>query len=471
MIRICILSLFLLVPGVEAGVNILIVGSSEGFDKHEQPKGHEDHLDVTKLAPTLEKVLNKGKTVKDGTSVVLEDIYRKKTVTVAQGSAGTKVETEFHCHSLAQYYFWPEGRDQRLANLGNKGDTKWDYVILVGDPYLISEMPGIYAEGVNLLANRVKEGEAKLVLLMPWHSDESKAKRIGEVVNRVGHGLGIPVAPAGDTWAKAGSKRDGEYLAAASVFSALSNAAAWGSSASENLVAKQALATVKENAAKAAYSGSVGLPNPFAMKNVTKDAITFNQTGSSSEAGIKVALIDAMNRLKITPKEVKGDAPADFNYGRGNSNFEPNKRYKVKPEQFDRSYGFPMQEQAASAAESMLYGIDKRYFNGTSYDDGTDLGIAYDMIREDEVKHDVRAVPMRLLWAKLKDANPKLEPLRDKWHMSRFLDAASGTYMVTLLTGKNPVGDEPAEKESDAWNLWLGRKTGYETAIRMGNLK
>ncbi len=471
MIRFCILSIFLLVPSLKAGVNILIVGSSEGFDKREQPKGHDEHLSSTKLAPMLEKVLNKGKTVRDGTSVAIEDVYRKKFVTVALGSGGTKIETEFHCHSLAQYYFWPEGRDQRLANLSNKGDTKWDYVILVGDPYIISEMPGIYAEGVNLLVHRIKGGGAKVVLLMPWHSDRSKAKRISEVVNRVGQGLEIPVAPAGDAWVKAGSAGDGEYLAAASVFSALSDSVAWSSSPSENLVAKQCLAAVRENKVKVSYSEALDLPNPFAMKYVAEEMITFNQSGSSSEAGIKVALIDAMKRLKITPKEVKGDAPADFNYGRGNSNFEPNKRYKVKPEQYGRSYGFPMQEQAASAAESMSYGIDKRYFNGRSYDDGTDLGIAYDMIREDEVKHDVRAVPIRLLWAKLKDANPALTPLRDKWHMSRFLDAASGTYMVTLLTGKNPVGDEPADKESDEWNLWTGRRIGYETAMRMANLK
>lgn len=471
MIRFILLFLFLLIPTVKAGVNILIVGSTEGYDKREQPKGHGDHLDLNKFAPILEKLLNRGTTVKDGTSVVFEDVHRTKMVTVAQGSSGTKIETEFHCHSLAQYYFWPDGRDDRLANLGSRGGTKWDYVIIIGDPYIISEMPGVYAEGVSLLANKIKEGGAKVVLLMPWHSDKSKAERISEAVNRVGQGLEIPVAPAGETWAMAGAATDGEYMAAASVFSALSKTVAWSSSPSESLLAKRSLATVKKNMARAAYSELVDLPNPFAMKYVAKEVITFNQSGSSSEGGIKVALIDAMKRLKITPKEVNGDTPADFNYGRGNSNFEPDKRYKVKPDQFGRSYGFPMQEQTASAAESMLYGIDKRYFKGANYDDGTDLGIAYDMIREGEVKHDVRAVPIRLLWAKLKDANPKLTPLRDKWHMSRFLDAASGTYMVTLLTGKNPVGDEPPNKESDEWNLWLGRKTGYETAMRMAHLK
>ena len=48
--------------------------------------------------------------------------------------------------------------------------------------------------------------------------------------------------------------------------------------------------------------------------------------------------------------------------------------YKVDPARFDRSYGFPMQDHSRTAAESMLYGIDKRG------NDGTDLGIAWDMI-------------------------------------------------------------------------------------------
>ena len=161
----------------------------------------------------------------------------------------------------------------------------------------------------------------------------------------------------------------------------------------------------------------------------------------------------------------------DFNYGRANSIFERHKQYKVAPDMFDRSYGFPMQEGASTAAQTMPYGIDKRYMGGRRYDDGTDLGIAYDMIRQGEVKSDIRCVPIRLMWAKLHRVNPELKPLRDKWHMSRYLDEASGTFIYTLLSGRCPVGAEPDEGNRDAWNRWLGRRIGYETAWRMSHLQ
>jgi len=129
-----------------------------------------------------------------------------------------------------------------------------------------------------------------------------------------------------------------------------------------------------------------------------------------------------------------------------------------------------MQDQGKTAAETMLYGIDKRYLNGSRYDDGTDLGIAYDMIRQGEVESDVRATPVRLMWAKLHDADPTLKPLRDKWHMSRYLDEATGTFMYALLSGRCPVAAQPPARNSDAWRRWLGRKIGYETAMRMAHL-
>jgi len=201
--------------------------------------------------------------------------------------------------------------------------------------------------------------------------------------------------------------------------------------------------------------------------------VTYNHTGTSSENGIKGALEPAIKRCgvgvqKTGPKE--GGPKIDFNYGRANSMFEKHKQYKVAPDQFGRSYGFPMQEQSKTAAETMLYGIDKRLLDGRRYDDGTDLGIAYDMIRQGEVPKDIRCVPIRLMWAKLHDADPEMKPLRDRWHMSRYLDEASGTFMYTLLSGRCPVGKEPPKDSDDARRRWLGRKIGYETAWRMSHL-
>lgn len=475
MFRLAFLSLLLLATPLQA-VNVLILGSSEGFEKRELPNGHDTHLDLAKLAPVFEKVLNRGKS--GGVKVTYQDIYATKETPVGLGSAGREMPTTFHCHSLAQYIFWPEGREARLANLQNKGTTKWDYIYIVGDPYLIGQMPGIYAEGVHLVMEQIKkagngDSVAKVALVMPWHSNDKINARIPEVVQRVAAGLKLPIAPAGMAWAVSkDSLQEGqaEYIAASSMVSAISNSAAWGKNMAEQNLAKKSLAAIKHIQANP-ISSDYSAPSPYYPETLDKETIVFCQSGSSSEAGIKVALIDAMKRINVTPKSVSVNAKEDidFNYGRANSNFEPNKRYKVNPEKYGRSYGFPMQEQKNTAETSMAYGIDKRYFNARSYDDGTDLGIAYDMIRQGEVEKRVYAVPIRLLLAKLIDADPTIKPLRDRWHMGRELDAATGTYMVTILTGKNPVGKEPA-KDSKEWKLWLGRKIGYETAMRMGRL-
>ena len=165
----------------------------------------------------------------------------------------------------------------------------------------------------------------------------------------------------------------------------------------------------------------------------------------------------------------KTTAPDPTTTDASRSIFEKQKQYKVAPDRFHRSYGFPMQDQSKTAATTMLYGIDKR-FDGRRYDDGTDLGIAYDMIRQGEVPNDIRCVPIRLMWAKMRDAAPKLRPVGDGWHMSGYLHEATAAYMVTLLTGRSPVGAAP-RKGTSAWYAWLGRKVGHETAMRMGRLQ
>ncbi|MDX1679391.1 MAG: hypothetical protein R3242_01560 [Akkermansiaceae bacterium] len=474
MIRLTLFSLLLLVGQLHA-VNVLILGSSQGFDKQESPQGHDTHLDLAKLAKAFERVLNRGNSGE--TKVTFQDIYTTiDNVPMGLGSAGKEIPTTFHRHSLAQYVFWPDGKEARLASLQNKGAQKWDYIFIIGDPYLISQMPGIYAEGVHLLMEQIKQGEAKVCLVTPWHSNDKINSRISEVVLRVAKGLDLPVAPAGEAWTvrKDRLKEDeAEYLAAASMVSALSQAPARGQNMAEENLAKLALSALEHVVKKSENLSEIETPpNPYYPEFLDKQTIVFCHSGSSSENGIKAALIDCMKRCNITPKFVKVNAGGDidFNYGRANSNFEPNKRYKVEPDKYDRAYGFPMQEQKKFAPASMLYGIDKRYFHGTSYDDGTDLGIAYDMIRQGEVEKHIYAVPIRLLLAKLMAADPTIGALRDKWHMSRELDAATGSYMVTILTGKNPVGAEPDDKSSQEWKRWLGRKIGYETAMRMGRL-
>ena len=467
-----------------ADVNILVIGSTHSFSEgNERGVVRESAFNSKAVAESLRNILGKDSRVSGKANVVFEDIYRSKVVPTALGQRGNMINMQYRCYSLAQYFMWPEGKEARLRNLAGKAGTQWDYVVIIGDPYLLANLPGGYAEGVFMIATQARVGKAKPVLLMQWPTEGSafETEHFGKIVYRVGRSAGIAVAPAGYAW-KALAKKDrgtghpspaGAYLAAASLYSEM-----FGRSAStsdyrvDDSIADHALKATTSNRNKEQYEGRFEFKTPFSMKYVNKRAITYNHTGSSSENGIKGGLEAAIKRCGVAPRKTNpaGNTKVDFNYGRANSNFEPRKKYKVAPNLFDRSYGFPMQESRKSAGTSMLYGIDKRYI-GSRYDDGTDMGIAYDMIRQKEVASDIRCVPIRLMWAKMQHANNKLQPLRDGWHMSQYLDQASGTFMYTLLSGRCPVDKEPARSNAKEWNRWFAQKIGYETAWQMSHLQ
>jgi len=91
------------------------------------------------------------------------------------------------------------------------------------------------------------------------------------------------------------------------------------------------------------------------------------------------------------------------------------------------------------------------------------------MVRENEIPT-ARAVPIRSLYAQLKDAIPTQSAYRDAWHMHRTLDKASGAFMYTLLTGHCALDDEPTDTSSLEWSEWMAHKIGYETAWNVMHL-
>lgn len=405
-----------LVSDVSAQTNVLVIASTQRFEQVDGVPGYTKN-DLVRLVRyrAMRELAVRGKV-----NIVFEQVYRQKKMDVAVGGGGKAWPNEFVCHSLVQWYFWPEGREERLAKLTGNGETRFDYIILVGDPYLLTNMPGVFAEGVNLIANKVSEGKAKAVVLIPWGTKVTKdIKMLNEVICRVAIGAGLAVVPKAVVMRTA---RDCE-----GVFESV---------------------------------------NPFAMKYVDKRKVTYHHTGTSSERGIEGGLRRAAGACNIDMNKTQpaDGTKIDFNYGRANNTFEPNKRYKVEPEHYDRSYGFPMQDHAKTAAETMLMGIDRRK------DDGTDLGIALNMIRQQQVQHDVRCIPIRLMWAKMHELDPDMKPLRDRWHMSHSLDSATGAYMYTLLSGRCPISDKPDNGDDNARRHWLGQKVGYETAWRMSRL-
>ena len=138
-----------------AEVNILIIGSTQSFstiDKNNSQVNHEETFNPQGIVTQLQNILSQDSSISSA-NVTFDDVYAKKNVTTYTIGKSQFIP-EYYRHSLAQYYYWPENRTSRLDIISSKGTEKWDYVVLIGDPYIMATMPGMFAEGVNLQGNR-----------------------------------------------------------------------------------------------------------------------------------------------------------------------------------------------------------------------------------------------------------------------------------------------------------------------------
>lgn len=450
-------------------LNILILGTSKSINNSTEPFSSDN------IASELNSILSE-----DGTSTAVayvesEDIYKIKDISVALGSGGNEYNYAHYSHSLVQYYYWPEGMEARMDKLSGKGTKKWDYVVIAADPYIVSTLPGYYSLGVNKIAAKVAEGGAKPLLMMMWPKADTSLPSIAhfeEFTYRTSEGAKVELEtiPAGLAWQSlSNDKKDesethpspnGAYTAAAAIYSQV-----YGTSASESdyeydpYIAETVLSTVKSAAIENHFSGARTYVSPFLACDISTNELHYNHTGTSSENGILNGLNWVFGKSNKT-LERDGVAPINFNFGRANTNFEAEKRYKIDASAFNFSFGFPMQDGSETGDISMLYGIDKR---NSQSDNGTDLGVALYMVRESELPY-ARTVPIRTLFAQLKEMNIAESAYRDNWHMNRDLDKAAAGFMYTLLTGSCDLGEEPADKTSEAWKSWAAHKIGYETA-------
>ena len=217
--------------------------------------------------------------------------------------------------------------------------------------------------------------------------------------------------------------------------------------------------TVTTAASSDHFTGNPSLSSPFKNCDITDPVLNYNHTGTSTERGILRGLTWVVGKAG-KQLVLNGDPPINFNYGRANTNFEADKRYKLDPSKFDFSVGFPMQDHSNHGETSMLYGLDYRGFQN---ENGTDLGTAFYMIRNGELPLG-RAIPIRTLWAEIKETIPSLSAYSDSWHLNEVLNKAIGGYLYTLLTNDCAVGPEPSDQNSLDWKNWRAHKIGYETA-------
>ncbi len=448
-------------------LNILVLGTNSSFNGGEA-------FSPDLISNELQSILSADESVTVNVNVVAEDIHLSKVVTVGLGGGGTSYNWLHHSHSLTQYYYWPEGLETRMDNLKGEGGADWDYVVIGADPHIASTMPGYYSLGVNKIAAKVTEGDAIPLLLMLWSNESNGAtiEHFEEFTYRTVDGAKVSLltVPAGLAWdALPDNKKDeasfhpspnGAYVAAASIYTQIAGQSATVSEyVYDDEIADIATTTVNNAPNEVHYTGLPTFISPFKSCDIEDEVINYNHTGTSSENGIRAGLQWVFDQAPHTLQN-GGTPPIDLNYGRANSNFEPNKRYRINPEQFNFSFGFPMQDHGNNGDVSMLYGLDRRQ-SGTMND--TDLGTARFMIEQDEIPY-ARAIPVRTLFAQMKEVSPSISAYRDSWHMHRDLDKAIAAYMYTILTGNCALGDEPMDQDSDNWRTWMAHKIGFETA-------
>ncbi|MFT4662859.1 MAG: hypothetical protein ACI8XB_003152 [Patiriisocius sp.] len=450
----------------DGNLNILIIGTSESISDSSA------EFSPFQIRTELENILMDDPSLSLSINVVAEDIYRTQTILTGIAYDWAGINVDHFCHSLVQYYFWPDDRTARMDNLRGENGMDWDYVAIGADPHMIWSIPGFYSLGVNKIAYKVVEGGGKPLLLMPWSKDDAEINHFEEFTYRTADGAQVPVdiVPAGLAWNDLPSgKKDiainhptpnGAFVCAAAIYSHISNQSASSSDyVYDDEIADITHTTIGNASSQTHYSGGITFNSPYKSCEISDTALIYNHGGTSTENGILGGLQWVVSQDQKTLQY--GNTPyVHFNYGR--SSMGTTHLYAIDTSLFDYSFGYPLQDNAITGHTSMQYGIDQRV---NEADVETDLGVALHMVREGELPS-ARNVPIRTIISQMIEEIPGVDiyPPGDDWHLSSDVNKAIATYMYTILTGECALDGEPEPSDSTQWRTWMAHKIGYLTA-------
>jgi len=449
----------------DGNLNILVLGTTESINDN------SEEFSPYQIAIELQNILLADTNVTLGLNVVAEDIYRSKNVSTGIANQITS-NLDYYCHSLFQYYFWPEDRNQRMHFLMGDSIFNWDYVVIGSDPYILSSMPGFYSLGVNKIAEKIVDGGGVPLLLMPWLSDSTSINHFEEFSYRTSDGSKVILAniPAGLAWNNLPANKididifhptpNGAYLSAASIYSHIFNrSASFSNYIYDDVIADIADSTILSAVSNNHYTGCRSFVSPFKSCDIVDSMLIYNHGGTSTEYGILNGLNWVFSEAQKT-LQYSANAPIDFNYGR--SSMGTTHLYVVDSAMFDFSFGYPLQDDLSTGLISMQYGIDKRV---SSNDVETDLGVAVHMINNSELPY-ARNVPLRSIISQMLEEIPgvNIYPIGDPWHLSSDVNIAIASYMYTILTGDCALYGTPLPADSIAWRTYMSYKVGYKTA-------
>lgn len=480
-------------PAHAANLNVLVLGSSRSYS-NEQYSGiarNQQPFNPQLVVDELQNILDADSAYATVT-VHFENISANAYTRPLNNPTTTATS---RAYSLLNYYYWPDGRANRLANLKGVGtgpnDKPWDHVIILGDPSFIANTPGVYAMGVKLLVDTIRQGTAEPILMMQWpHAGSSvPVADFGEVTYRVGDSGGIPVAPAGFAWNDYTSKDsgthptpDGAYLAAATLYNKMlgRNAASNSTYTYKNGPTTSALATLANNtvtthASATHYSGAFNQLTPHTRLDDKDRVIRGSGVGSSTEQGFLkytpyanqrhlYGLLQpqlSLENYDVNPSGFSGKQ--HFYIGRNNP--WDSTRYVVQPATYRTTYAFSFQIRNQDDPEGdggleMLYGIDTITGSWRG-----DQRTAFDLINLNHVSSGVRILPIHSIWAEAKDKLGITTPFyTDGNHYGAAVNEAAVSYMMTHLTGRCPIGKNGTADERQR------RTIGYETSWIMSTL-
>ncbi|MFT5822891.1 MAG: hypothetical protein ACI8ZM_004148 [Crocinitomix sp.] len=446
-------------------LNILIIGTNESI------KDGAEAFSPDQITIELQNILSADTSITVSINIVAEDIYRTKNENTGVANM-FNLDLDYYCHSLVQYYYWPDEHSNRMDNLMGDNGTNWDYVVIGADPHMIANLPGYYALGINKIATKVTEGGAVPLLLMPWPKEDELIPHFEEFTYRTSEGAKVPLenVPAGLAWnALPDIKKDiaithptpnGAYVSAASIYTHILNrSASWSLYEYDDVIADLTETALTAASEVTHYDGPRTFDSPYKSCEIGDTTLIYNQGGTSTEAGILYGLTWVATKADKT-LEFSTDPPIHFNYGR--SSMGGTHLYVVDPSLYDYSFGYPLQDDNSTGLISMQYGIDQRV---NDYDVETDLGVALDMVRESEVPY-ARNVPLRTIISQMIEEIPGVDiyPFGDPWHLSDDVNKAIGSYMYTMLTSDCACEGEEEPSDSTEWRTWMAHKIGYITA-------
>jgi autotransporter-associated beta strand protein len=251
----------------------------------------------------------------------------------------------------------------------------------------------------------------------------------------------------------------GAYVSAAAIYSQLFNRSAKSSTfipagmteAERDTIADTVLATVQNEAARSHYSGPLRRPTHAAAPLIKKRLLRVADFNSSTEWGIRgqygvvFGNIDVQTTWIASPGYQSFPSPTEpieFCQSRFADKGDTNKWLNYAC--FDY--------QADNGQTDMVYAVD---------------AILMDIAKVTDTRMNAGTffVPLRLLWARAQEVEPSIALQEsDGHHLTGPLLHGMAAMMATLLTGRCPVGDQPAytNPPSDSWKSWLCRKIGYE---------